>query len=164
MAESDQQDSVETLTDRRILITGGSGFLGSAVRNRLAAHGANDVHAPRSSDTDLTDQAAVEALFDDLRPQFVIHLAAKVGGIGANQARPGDLYIDNLLMGTYVIDAARRFDVEKTVVVGTICSYPKFTPVPFEESSLWTGYPEETNAPRGWTSGRRLPSTPSATR
>ena len=149
MAESDQQDSVETLTDRRILITGGSGFLGSAVRNRLAAHGANDVHAPRSSDTDLTDQAAVEALFHDLRPQVVIHLAAKVGGIGANQARPGDLYIDNLLMGTYVIDAARRFDVEKTVVVGTICSYPKFTPVPFEESSLWTGYPEETNAPYG---------------
>ena len=88
-------------------------------------------------------------MFDDARPDLVIHLAARVGGIGANQARPADLYLENLLMGTYVIEEARKHDTPKTVLVGTICSYPKFTPVPFQEGSLWQGYPEETNAPYG---------------
>lgn len=141
--------SEDNLRERRILVTGGSGFLGQAVQRQFHDLGAESVVAPSSSDFDLTDPAAVTAMFDEHRPEVVVHLAARVGGIGANQARPGDLYIENLLMGTYVIDAARRHGTDKTVVVGTICSYPKFTPVPFEETSLWTGYPEETNAPYG---------------
>ena len=105
--------------------------------------------APSSSDFDLRDRAAVADLFATTEPDLVIHLAARVGGIGANQLRPADLYLDNLLMGTYVLDEARRRQTAKTVMVGTICSYPKFTPVPFREDSLWQGYPEETNAPYG---------------
>ena len=104
---------------------------------------------PSSADYDLREAAQVTAMLDDHRPDVVIHLAARVGGIGANLERPADLYLDNLLMGTYVIDAARRLGIAKTVVIGTICSYPKFTPVPFSETSLWQGYPEETNAPYG---------------
>jgi GDP-L-fucose synthase len=135
--------------DRRVLVTGGSGFLGRAVLDRLRARGARDVHAPTSADYDLRDRGAVEALFGEVEPDLVFHLAARVGGIGANMARPADLYLDNLLMGTYVLDEARRRGTPKTVMVGTICSYPKFTPVPFSEDSLWQGYPEETNAPYG---------------
>ncbi len=134
---------------RRVLVTGGRGFLGQAVLDRLAAGGATSVVAPTSADYDLRDRSAVAALFADVLPDLVIHLAARVGGIGANMARPADLYLDNLLMGTYVLDEARLCDTPKTVMVGTICSYPKFTPVPFQESSLWEGYPEETNAPYG---------------
>ena len=137
------------LTDQRVLVTGGSGFLGSAVLRRLADLGATEVVAPSSSDFDLRRVDEVDAMIDEHRPQLIIHLAARVGGIGANMARPSDLYLDNLLMGTYVLDAARRLNVDKTVVVGTICSYPKHTPVPFQEGSLWQGYPEETNAPYG---------------
>ncbi len=103
----------------------------------------------RSGDYDLRDPLRVEAMFDELTPDIVIHLAARVGGIGYNREHPAELYLDNLLMGTYVLDAARRHETPKTVVVGTICSYPKFTPVPFSEDSLWQGYPEETNAPYG---------------
>jgi GDP-L-fucose synthase len=107
------------------------------------------VLCPSSADYDLREAAQVTAMLDDHRPDVVIHLAARVGGIGANLERPADLYLDNLLMGTHVLEATRRADTAKTVIVGTICSYPKFTPVPFEESSLWQGYPEETNAPYG---------------
>jgi GDP-L-fucose synthase len=136
-------------SNRQVVVTGGNGFLGRAVVARLDQLGAGSVMAPSSSDFDLRDRAAVTDLFASTRPDLVIHLAARVGGIGANQLRPADLYLDNLLMGTYVLDEARRRQTAKTVMVGTICSYPKFTPVPFSEHSLWQGYPEETNAPYG---------------
>jgi GDP-L-fucose synthase len=136
-------------TDRRVVVTGGAGFLGQAVQAGLGARGADHVLAPSSVDYDLRDRGAVAQLFGELQPDLVIHLAARVGGIGANQAHPADLYLDNLLMGTYVIDEARIRETPKIVVVGTICSYPRITPVPFSEDSLWQGYPEETNAPYG---------------
>ena len=139
---------------RTVLVTGASGFLGRAVLEGLARRGVGDglgagVITPSSAECDLRSADQVDRLFTEHNPDVVVHLAARVGGIGANMARPADLYLDNLLMGTYVIDAARRHEVDKTVVVGTICSYPKFTPVPFAETSLWQGYPEETNAPYG---------------
>jgi GDP-L-fucose synthase len=134
---------------RRVLVTGGRGFLGQAVVDRLVAQGADNIVAPSSAEFDLRDRLAVTEMFDRIAPDLVIHLAARVGGIGANMERPAELYLDNLLMGTYVLDEARLRDTEKTVIVGTICSYPKFTPVPFSEDSLWSGYPEETNAPYG---------------
>ena len=136
-------------TDRRVLVTGASGFLGHAVRAGLASRSATHVLAPTSTEYDLRDRGAVSQMFGEHQPDLVIHLAARVGGIGANQARPSDLYLDNLLMGTFVIDEARLRETPKTVVVGTICSYPRITPVPFSEESLWQGYPEETNAPYG---------------
>jgi GDP-L-fucose synthase len=135
-------------SDRRVLVTGGQGFLGRAVLAGLDARAAAYT-APTSQQFDLRDPADVAEVFATHEPDLVIHLAARVGGIGANQARPADLYLDNLLMGTYVIEEARRRDTAKTVVIGTICSYPRITPVPFSESSLWAGYPEETNAPYG---------------
>ena len=134
---------------RRVVVTGGNGFLGQAVVAELERRGPAALLAPTSADHDLRDRGAVAAMFDELEPDLVIHLAARVGGIGANQARPADLYLDNLLMGTYVLDEARLRGTAKTVMIGTICSYPKFTPVPFHEESLWQGYPEETNAPYG---------------
>lgn len=133
----------------RLLVTGGAGFLGSAVRRVLTERGATDIVAPSSRDYDLTDRAATARLFDEVRPDLVIHLAARVGGIGANMDHPAEIYLANLLMGTYVIEEARRAGADKTVLVGTICSYPKFSPVPFSEDNLWDGYPEETNAPYG---------------
>jgi GDP-L-fucose synthase len=132
----------------RALVTGGSGFLGRVVVDKLRRRGA-DVVAPRSADYDLTDSDAAEALFAEVQPTVVVHLAARVGGIGYNQVAPAELYLSNLLMGTHVIEAARRHDTAKTVLVGTVCSYPKLTPVPFREETLWDGYPEETNAPYG---------------
>ncbi len=134
---------------QRVVVTGGSGFLGQAVIHRLDSAGVSDIIVPRSIDYDLRRREDAARLFAEHRPDLVIHLAARVGGIGANQARPADLYLDNLLMGTYVLDEARLHATTKTVMVGTICSYPKFTPVPFHEESLWEGYPEETNAPYG---------------
>ena len=134
---------------RRVLVTGGRGFLGQAVVERVRDRGADTVLTPTSAEYDLRDRAAVADLFATHEPDLVIHLAARVGGIGANMARPADLYLDNLLMGTYVLDEARLRSTDRTVIVGTICSYPKFTPVPFSEASLWQGYPEETNAPYG---------------
>ena len=135
--------------DRHVLVTGGTGFLGGAVLRTLEARGTGRVSAPTSADFDLRRAEAVQAMFDELAPDLVVHLAARVGGIGANMERPADLYLDNLLMGTYVLETARTAGTPKTVMVGTICSYPKFTPVPFSEDSLWQGYPEETNAPYG---------------
>lgn len=136
-------------SDKHVLVTGGRGFLGSALVRVLDARGPARLSAPSSADYDLRRVERAEAMLADLEPDLVIHLAARVGGIGANMDRPSDLYLDNLLMGTYVLDAARRAGTAKTVMLGTICSYPKFTPVPFSEDSLWHGYPEETNAPYG---------------
>jgi GDP-L-fucose synthase len=146
---ADNQPSRSFWGSRRVLVTGGHGFLGRAVLEGLERRQPAAVIAPPSSDYDLRELDQVEAMFADHAPDLVIHLAARVGGIGANMARPADLYLDNLLMGTFVLDVARRVETDKTVLVGTICSYPKLTPVPFQESSLWQGYPEETNAPYG---------------
>jgi GDP-L-fucose synthase len=132
-----------------VLVTGGRGFLGRAVCARLRERGVGQLVTPTSADYDLRRPDEVARLFDDVAPDIVFHLAARVGGIGANMAHPAELYLDNLLMGTYVIEQARLSGTPKTVVTGTICSYPKLTPVPFSEDSLWQGYPEETNAPYG---------------
>lgn len=137
------------LTSKRILVTGGGGFLGSHIVELLRAEGCASVAAPRRSEYDLTRQSSIDALFESVRPQVLIHCAAVVGGIGANRSNPGRFFYENAIMGIQLIEAARIWEVEKTVVLGTICAYPKFTPVPFHEDSLWAGYPEETNAPYG---------------
>ena len=137
------------LRSRRILLTGGGGFLGSHIVERLRAEGAGQLFAPRKSEYDLTDAAAMERLFQACRPEIVIHAAASVGGIGANRDNPGRFFYENAIMGVQLIEACRKHGVAKTVVLGTICAYPKFTPVPFREDDLWNGYPEETNAPYG---------------
>ena len=139
----------DSWSDRTVVVTGGRGFLGRAVCERLRLRGVERLVTPTSAEYDLRRPDDVARLFDDTRPDLVIHLAARVGGIGANMAHPASLYLDNLLMGTYVIEQARVSETPKTVVAGTICSYPKHTPVPFSEDSLWKGYPEETNAPYG---------------
>ena len=139
----------EFWSGRRVLVTGGRGFLGRAVLAGLASREVGLVFAPTSGEYDLRRPEDTSRLFADTEPDLVVHLAARVGGIGANQARPADLYLENLLMGTYVLEEARRRETPKTVMIGTICSYPKFTPVPFNEDSLWNGFPEETNAPYG---------------
>ncbi|VTT99183.1 nad-dependent dehydratase : GDP-L-fucose synthase OS=Brevibacillus brevis (strain 47 / JCM 6285 / NBRC 100599) GN=fcl PE=3 SV=1: Epimerase [Gemmataceae bacterium] len=137
------------IQDKRILVTGGAGFLGSHVISRLRTIGCRRIIAPRSAEYDLTREPDVLRLMQVERPEVVLHLAAKVGGIGANRKYPGTFLYQNLIMGTHLIEASRQYGVEKFVMVGTICSYPKFTPVPFKESDLWNGYPEETNAPYG---------------
>jgi GDP-L-fucose synthase len=137
------------LENKRVLVTGGSGFLGRVITRRLEERGVGKITVPRRRDFDLTRADDVEKVFAEASPDLVIHLAAKVGGIGANRAIPGDIYVQNILMGTFILEEARRRDVEKTIVAGTICAYPKFAPIPFSEESLWDGYPEETNAPYG---------------
>ncbi len=136
-------------TDQRVLVTGGGGFLGSFVMEKLLARGCRKVFAPRSWEFDLRQREAVVRLYDETRPDLVIHLAAVVGGIGANRAHPGQFFYDNLTMGVELMEYAHRSEVSKFVAIGTICAYPKFTPVPFKEEDLWNGYPEETNAPYG---------------
>jgi GDP-L-fucose synthase len=131
------------------MVTGGSGFLGSFVLNKLAERGCEDVFVPRSADYDLTQIAAVDRALANGRPDVIIHLAAVVGGIGANKDEPGRFFYENAIMGIQLIEQARRVGVEKFVCLGTVCAYPKFTPVPFKEDDLWNGYPEETNAPYG---------------
>jgi GDP-L-fucose synthase len=132
----------------RITVTGGGGFLGRHVVRAFETRG-YDVFVPRRAQYDLTDESAVRRMYADARPQVVVHLAAVVGGIGANRREPGRFFYENLHMGTMLMEHARRCGVRKFVGIGTICSYPKFTPVPFQESRIWDGYPEETNAPYG---------------
>jgi GDP-L-fucose synthase len=134
---------------KRIALTGGSGFLGSALVRNLRARGYQHLFTPRSAEYDLREQQAVMRFYQDSKPEIVIHLAAVVGGIGANRANPGRFFYDNAVMGVQLMEYARRCGVKKFVALGTICAYPKFTPVPFREEELWNGYPEETNAPYG---------------
>ena len=140
---------MSSLQGKSVLVTGGRGFLGRALGRRLSERGVAQIHTPGRADYDLTRPDDVEKLFANTTPDVVIHLAAQVGGIGMNMRRPADLYLSNLLMGTYVIEQARLQGTPKLVLLGTICAYPKFTPVPFTEDDLWNGYPEETNAPYG---------------
>jgi len=137
------------LTACRVTVTGGAGFLGQAVLERLAARGVSEVAVPRRSEYDLVHEADASRMYDDLRPDVVLHLAGEVGGIGANRANPGRYFYANMAMALNLIEQARARGIRKFVQVGTICAYPKFTPVPFREDELWNGYPEETNAPYG---------------
>ena len=132
----------------KVLVTGGGGFVGSHLAERLAREG-HDVFAARRRDYDLTSMEATARLFDDARPELVYHLAAEVGGIGANRANPGRYWYANLIMGAHVLEQSRIHEIRKLVVAGTVCAYPKYAPVPFREDDLWDGYPEETNAPYG---------------
>ncbi len=137
------------LANRKVLVTGGSGFLGSHVVDKLRERGAREVIVPRAREWDLTDARQTRAMFERFAPDVVMHLAARVGGIGANRRQPGTFFRDNMAMGLHVLDEARRAGTAKVVIAGTICAYPKFAPVPFREDDLWNGYPEETNAPYG---------------
>jgi GDP-L-fucose synthase len=136
-------------TNKRVTVTGGAGFLGSCIVEKLKERGCRDIFVPRSSQYDLVKMGAVKRLYRDARPDTVIHLAARVGGIGANRANPGKFFYDNAMMGIQLIEQGRLHGLEKFVGLGTICAYPKSTPAPFREESLWDGYPEETNAPYG---------------
>ena len=137
------------LNQQRVCVTGGAGFLGRRVVERLRERGVTDIFIPRSNEFDLTSEQAVSRLFDTARPTTVIHLAAEVGGIGANREQPGRFFYANMAMGLHLIEEARRRGVEKFVQVGTVCAYPKLCPAPFREETLWDGFPEETNAPYG---------------
>ncbi|OHB64079.1 MAG: GDP-fucose synthetase [Planctomycetes bacterium RBG_13_60_9] len=134
---------------RRVVVTGGTGFLGRYVIEGLRKRGCRQIEVPRIEQYDLVSPADIERMYEDMRPDIVIHLAAVVGGIGANRERPGEFFYKNLMMGVQLIEQARLHGIEKFVAIGTVCAYPKLTPVPFREERLWDGYPEETNAPYG---------------
>jgi GDP-L-fucose synthase len=136
-------------SDKRVVVTGGAGFLGSFVVEQLRAKGCHQIVVPRSRDYDLVQMEAVRRLYADTNPDIVIHLAARVGGIGANQANPGRFFYDNLMMGSQLMEIGRQCGLKKFVALGTICAYPKFAAIPFKEEDIWNGYPEETNAPYG---------------
>jgi GDP-L-fucose synthase len=140
---------VTGIAGRRILVTGGAGFLGGRIVDLLRARGAAEIVVPRRRDVDLTVESQAYGLIEDVRPDIVVHLAAEVGGIGANRDNPGRFFYANMAMGLHLVEASRRVGVEKFVQTGTVCAYPKHTPVPFREDDLWNGYPEETNAPYG---------------
>jgi len=141
--------AMSSLAGKRIMVTGGSGFLGRFVVDRLRRHSPKDVFVPRKADYDLRDRKAIARVLSDAKPEIIIHLAAVVGGIEANRRHPGSFFFDNAMMGLQLMEDARLAGVQKFVSVATICAYPKHTPVPFKESDLWNGYPEETNAPYG---------------
>jgi len=135
--------------DKRVLVTGGSGFLGSFVVEKLGEKGCQDIFVPHSEEYDLRQLDVIQRLLKDTKPDMIIHLAARVGGIGANRAHPAEFFYDNLMMGVQLMHESWRAGINKFVAIGTVCAYPKFTPVPFKEDDLWNGYPEETNAPYG---------------
>ena len=136
-------------SDKRVVVTGGAGFLGSFIVEKLQQRGCKNVFVPRSVEFDLRERDDIVRLYEQIKPHIVLHLAALVGGIGANQANPGRFFYDNAIMGIQLMEYARLARVEKFIALGTICAYPKFLPVPFKEDDLWNGYPEETNAPYG---------------
>jgi GDP-L-fucose synthase len=136
-------------TEKRIMVTGGSGFLGSCVVAKLQHWGCREIFVPRSIDYDLREKADIQRAIRDAAPEIIIHLAARVGGIGANRAHPAEYFYDNLMMGVQLLHEAWQAGVSKFVAIGTVCAYPKYTPLPFQEDHLWDGYPEETNAPYG---------------
>jgi GDP-L-fucose synthase len=133
----------------RVVVTGGAGFLGTYVIRRLEERGCRQIFVPRSRDCDLVRAEAVQKLYADAKPDIVVHLAARVGGIGANMRNPGSFFYQNLMMGVQLMEQARLHGIEKFVAIGTVCAYPKFAPLPFREDDIWNGYPEETNAPYG---------------
>ena len=149
MMKSSWPDSGMFWQNKRVVVTGGAGFLGSFVVEKLKARGAKEIFVPRSREYDLRRREAVQQLLAETRPDIVIHLAARVGGIGVNRAKPAEFFYDNLIMGADLLHESWRAGIEKFVAIGTICAYPKHTPVPFREEDLWNGYPEETNAPYG---------------
>lgn len=135
--------------NRRVVVTGGAGFLGGFVTEGLRNRGCKSILVPKIEDYDLVNMDGVVRMYEDMKPDIVIHLAAAVGGIGANREHPGEFFYKNLMMGIQLIEQARLRNIEKFVAIGTVCAYPKFTPVPFKEEDIWSGYPEETNAPYG---------------
>jgi GDP-L-fucose synthase len=140
---------IESWSAERVVVTGGAGFLGRHLVEKLEGRGCLSIAIPRSATYDLVTMEAVRKLYRDFQPTLVIHLAARVGGIGANQKNPGSFFYDNLMMGAQLFEAGRQAGLKKLVALGTICSYPKFAPIPFREEDIWNGYPEETNAPYG---------------
>ena len=142
-------DKALNLATKRICVTGGAGFLGTHLIRRLKEHGAREIFVPQYPEYDLVREADIVRMIDTAKPDIIIHLAAKVGGIGANREKPGEFFYDNLMMGVQLIHQSWMKGVEKFVAIGTICAYPKYTPIPFKEEDLWNGYPEETNAPYG---------------